>query len=409
MRILTVLSAFLFGLGVVLVFANQSVQAQDRPLPPIPAQQPGGEQRQFDRRAWQQTGGGSPPWAQGGSQQPGGGSPPWMQRGGGGGQQPGGMRGPGGRGGLPPGGMPGNQPTGGMDANRVSMMMARLRSMDTNGNGILEPQEISDNRRSFVNAIVTQMGGDPNGPIDLARLERRAMGIANAQANNPRQSQQPDPTAGRQSRQPAPTVDPLVPPFGESKPVETPTLRFGQRDAGVQQDSSTGRGRQRTSAGTVSTAAANQPLAVNNTNSIKQSAVYDALPETVRNNPQFSWFFSYDADKDGQLTMSEYIKGRGGVWTKEIADEFQKLDRNGDGLVTVDEALTTIKEWDADVAQKAKEQQEAAVAQPGRPTTSSVRTLREGSSPGYQGRQPSRPVNSGTTPSGRDRRLGGTQ
>ena len=408
MRTLTVLSAFLLGLGAVLVFANQSVQAQDQPVAPVPVQPyQGGEQ---------QPGGGAPPWMQRGGQQPGGGSPPWMQRGG---QQPGGpggMRGPGVRGGPPPGAVPGGaRPTpGGMDANRVSMMMARLRSMDTNGNGILEPQEISDSRRSFVNAIVTQMGGDPNGPIDLARLERRAMSIANAQTNTPRQSQPPDPTAGRQSRQPAPTVDPLVPPFGESKPVETPTLGFGQRDAGGQQDGR-GSGRQRTSPASI--VAVNQPPAINNTNSIKQSAVYDALPETVRNNPQFNWFFSYDADRDGQLTMSEYIRGRGGVLTKEIAEEFRQLDRNGDGFVTVDEALTTIKEWDEDTARKAKEQQEAATLPPpgqpvsGQPTagTSGVRTPREGSSPGYQGRQSYRSGGSGSTPSGRDRRSGGTQ
>jgi hypothetical protein len=153
-----------------------------------------------------------------------------------------------------------------------------------------------------------------------------------------------------------------------------------------------------------------------NTNSIKQSAVYDTIPETVRNNPQFSWFFDYDTDRDGQLTMAEYIKGRGGVWTTAIAGEFQQLDRNGDGFVTVDEALTTIKEWDAGVAQKAKEQQENAASPqqvqpvPGRsPTgTPSVRTSREGYQ-GYQVRPSSRSGNSGSTPSGRDRRSGGTQ
>jgi hypothetical protein len=294
-----------------------------------------------------------------------------------------------------------------MDANRVTMMMARLRAMDANGNGILEPQEIPDNRRSFVNGIVTQMGGNPDGPIDLARLERRAMGNANAQTNRTQQPQQPDPTAGRQSRQQpqAQPVDPLVTPFGEPKPAETPTLGFGQRSAAAPQDSSSVRGtvRQRPNTNTAVSAA-------NNTNTVRRSAVYANIPETVRNNPQFSWFFNYDADQDGQLTMSEYIRGRGGVWTAAIADEFQQLDRNGDGFVTVDEALTTVKEWEELTAQKAREQQETAASpsgQPmtGRPTTgtSGARTSREGFQ-GNQGRPSSAWGNSGNTPSVRDRR-----
>ena len=413
MRTLTVLSAFLLGLGVVLVVANQDVQAQDQPVySPAPPQMqpPGGEARQFDPSPWQQPGGGTPPWAQGGGPPPGG-APPWMMQQGG--QQPGGARGPGGRGGPPPGVTQqgrGYQPgAGGVDANRAAMMIGRLRSMDANGNGILEPQEISDSRRSFVNAIVTQMGGDPNGSIDLARLERRAVRNAETQANNAQQ--QPDSTSRRQSRESTQPVDPLVPAFGEPKPAETPTLGFGQRGAATQQDSSAGRvsGGQRPNSSTASTAAANQPRTANKANTIKRSSVYDAISEAVRNNPRFNWFFDYDANQDGQLTMPEYVRGQGGVWTAAIAKEFRLLDRNDDGFVTVDEALTTIKEWDEMAVQKAKEQQEttttppqATERPPARPSSSSGRTPREGYQ-GNQGRPSSASGSSGNT-SGRDRR-----
>ena len=419
MRTFTVLSAFFLGFSVLLIVSGQDVQAQgpyqyQPPVPAEPAQQTGGEPRQFDRSRWQQPDGGPPP---GNGQSPGG--PPWMRSG-----DTGSTRGYSGRGGPPPGVTPGYQPgTGGMDANRAAMMIARLRSMDANGNGILEPQEIPDSRRSYVNALVTQMGGNPDGPIDLARLERRAMSNAGNQASSSQQPQQPDPTAGRQSRQQATQpVDPLIPPFGESKPVETPTLGFGQRSAVAQQDSLSGRvsGRQRSSTVAAPTGGAYQPQAAGNTNAIKRSAVYDAISDEVRNNPRFSWFFSYDTDQDGQLTMSEYVKGRGGVWTGAIAEEFKWLDRNGDGFITVDEALITIKE--DEIAQKAKEQQSTATSPTGqpmirRPTTGapSVRTSREG----YQvspGRPPSVPgSSSGYTPSVRARRTldgplpGGTQ
>jgi len=79
---------------------------------------------------------------------------------------------------------------------------------------------------------------------------------------------------------------------------------------------------------------------------IKQSAAYDRLPSGVRNNPVLDWFFAYDKDMDAQLTMQEYVNGLGGVWTEKIANEFQFLDKNGDGLATIDEVLAFLKDYD---------------------------------------------------------------
>ena len=360
MRILAFSLVFFIGSGVFLV-----AQEYPQPIPPQPvgAPQDGGGPQQFGpgQGPGQQPGGGNaPPWARNANNQPGGG------RGG-----PPGMGPPGQRGGqqqFPPRNQPGGarggqQQPGGINPNQATQMIARLKAMDTNGNGILEPNEIPPNQLPRVGAMVQQLGGNPNGPINLAQLERQVMAMAgNAQPN-----QQQTNNTGRQPRQQ--TVVPLVRPFGEQVPTNSPVLEFGQKEAAPQtaQPGMGQQGRQQRDAAAAQMQQQMAAQAARNANAVRQSSTYDNIPATVRNNLAFSWFFEYDTDKDGQLTMLEYINGCGGIWTNKLVDEFQMLDRNGDGFVTVDEALATIAEWDKQREQEEKEQQAAAGSQ-GRPT-----------------------------------------
>jgi hypothetical protein len=240
-----------------------------------------------------------------------------------------------------------------MNANQVTQAIGRLRALDTSGTGVLNLNSVPANQQARVTAIIQQLGGNPNGPINIAQLERRAMA-----ANNAQQSNQPADNTGRQQRRQ--TGEPLVRPFGEQAAANTPVLEFGQRDA-ASQTAQGGRGQQGRQQRDIATTQAQQAAAqaARNANTVRQSATYDSIPQTVRNNPAFSWFFEYDTDKDGQLTMLEYRNGRGGTWTDELAEEFSRLDRNGDGFVTVDEALTTIVEWDREREQQEREQQVA--------------------------------------------------
>lgn len=48
-----------------------------------------------------------------------------------------------------------------------------------------------------------------------------------------------------------------------------------------------------------------------------------------------SWFRSRDANRDGQVAMSEYSR----TWTDRTAEEFRRLDLNNDGFVTPKECL----------------------------------------------------------------------
>jgi hypothetical protein len=46
-----------------------------------------------------------------------------------------------------------------------------------------------------------------------------------------------------------------------------------------------------------------------------------------------SWFKQRDADLDGQVMMSEYAS----QWTDALAEQFSRLDPNGDGVITAKE------------------------------------------------------------------------
>ena len=48
------------------------------------------------------------------------------------------------------------------------------------------------------------------------------------------------------------------------------------------------------------------------------------------------WFKAKDTNGDGQIEMSEYSRS----WSKSTADAFNKLDLNGDGVITAKEAAT---------------------------------------------------------------------
>ena len=365
MRFLTVLLVFSFGLGVALAFYNPLALAQ-----PGSGRGQGGGQFGGDQQG--QFGGGQ----FGGGRQPGGGGGPF-----GGGQQPGTAT-PRMQGASPQirPGQPGGQATpqtrpgqpgvaGAMNPTQITQAIARLRSLDANGNGILEADEIPANRRPFVDAIVTQLGGTPGGTVNLASLERRAANRAGDTQNTqrpPGQQQQPDQGAGTDRQRRQQTAEPLVQPFGEARPADAPALAFGQRDSAAQ-DQPTGRGGRQQRERDAAAAQANQQSAVQAAmaaNTVRQSAAYDSISPAVRSNPSFSWFFEYDVNRDGQLSMLEYRDGNGGIWTDEIAGEFRMLDRNGDGFVTVDEALKTIQEWDEQRLKEAQEQQAELGLQP---------------------------------------------
>jgi Ca2+-binding EF-hand superfamily protein len=358
MRILAALLVF-FSLTVLVVAQEEGQRQRNRNGGPT-----GGP-----------PGGGQPPWMQGQGGRggpPGGGQPPWMQGQGGGRGNPQSQNAP----------------------NRNEQMFGMLKAMDTNQNGLLEPNEIPEYRRGFVIGVVTQMGGNPNGTINLNVLANDLAKRTNSSSRG-----QSGSTASGQAV--PPQNDPLVPPFGEKTETTTSVLTFGQKESipaatvAVKQAERTSSGQSLRSAqemmakfdknkngmidkdkgewvglpfstdaadknrdGRISMAELIAVLGGQSSSStgnavvaVKQSLAYDRLPPGVPD-----WFLNMDKDQDAQITMTEYVNGRGGTWTKEIAKEFRFLDKNNDGAATIAEVFVVLKEEDEQRALEAEKQ-----------------------------------------------------
>jgi Ca2+-binding EF-hand superfamily protein len=289
----------------------------------------------------------------------------------------------------------GGERSGQSDAERNERSLGMLRSMDANGNGKLEQNEIPEYRRGFVSMMVTRMGGDPNKTIDLAELARKAA----TSVPSPQLSSSPG-VSSNSAKQTA--TDPLVPYFGEKEEPQTAVLAFGQREpqtaatvaittnsavAVNQSDRILRSAREimnkydKNKNGTldkdksewISSLPFNADAADKNRDgrismtelldtlggkanvttgaaavSTKQSAAYDRLPIGMPD-----WFFVRDKDQDGQLSMMEYANGQ--AWTEMVADEFRFLDKNNDGVATVSEIIETLKQVDEE--KRLKEEQ----------------------------------------------------
>ncbi|MDR3109400.1 MAG: hypothetical protein LBU65_06900 [Planctomycetaceae bacterium] len=301
------------------------------------------------------------------------------------GGMPGGGPGFGGMSGGGPGfgGMPGGQPRGADNNDRTLSM---LRSMDTNGDGRIDMNEIPEYRRPFVSMMLTRLGVDPNKTIRLSDLERKIRSGS---------------TSGGTAT--ANVADPLVPPFGESAAASTPVLGFGQREPETK---------------TVSVRRVQEQPAQSSTDKIQQAArelmnkydknkngyldkdksewsktlPFDANAADKNKDGRISmsemiaalggkidvasgyvaaefhhsepydhlpvgtpdWFLRMDKNQDAQITMYEYAEGK--AWNDEMAKEFAYVDRNNDGIVTIDECFATLKEYDEAKAKKEDEE-----------------------------------------------------
>jgi Ca2+-binding EF-hand superfamily protein len=200
----------------------------------------------------------------------------FAQPGGGRGER-GGFGGPGGRGG-PGGGGPSGGGRGGF--NPVDF----LRRLDTNNNNVLEPSEIDDRSRGFIERIARDIPGiNLNRPIPIDRL---AQGFE-------RMRQQRAAQAGGAPSAAAPAaaaaVTPLVPGFGIELEIP-PVPGFG---------------------------------AMGDMFSVKVE------PEDRKNAEDR--MRRYDRNRDGLLTPEELARGRWGD------DDPMTFDRNRDGKISVDE------------------------------------------------------------------------
>jgi len=342
------------------------------------------------------------------------------------------------------GGGPAGAAGAGNNAVRNQQIINALKAMDANNDGRLDPGEVPEARRPFVQMMAQRLGVNPNGPIDLRALERSAGASAPAASSGTRPS-----TGTRSIVLPE---NPLVPYFGEvSMAISTGTtvLAFGQRERTAAptpmydpQNPRGGRGQQvqnadiqlqqtmkaardlltrndknrngtldrlndewnglpfdanaadknkdgRLTLSEIIAALGGRPGA--NLGSAKVTTVsgsyQDRMPEGVPD-----WFTRMDANKDGQITLFEYAEGQ--PFTDEMINEFKANDVNGDGIITIEEAYAFMKRMDDE---KRKKDAEAAEQAGNDPTS---RPVQRNTSPRQPQGASSRPQSQSTsTPS----------
>lgn len=334
--------------------------------------------------------GGGPPGMMGG------GGPPRMMgfRGGG----PSGMIGSGGgppgggfRGGGPPGGgfRGGGPPGRGEGEDRMARFEGFLRSMDRNGNGVIEESEVPEERRRMISGIAERLGLEvKDGGVAISKIreaaEKRSQAREREREKEPQKEQEP--------LVPGFGVDqelPRVPAFGErveyasvltlgsssgksaasADPEEEARTRgFAQmmimrndrngsgaleREEweGMRRDPSpadrdkngvvtldeltkslTNRSRGGSDGGGANGSGSNGSGS-NGSNGRRSYRFLSANERLAEGLPD--WFTDSDANSDGQVAMFEYSS----YWTEERAREFNRHDRNDDGVITQQECL----------------------------------------------------------------------
>jgi len=302
---------------------------------------------------------------------------------------PGGMMGPGGgppegfRG--PQGGRDGDRgrggPPGGDASDRASRFEGFLRSMDRNGNGVLEPSEIPQERRAMLGAMATRMGLDPNQPIALSKIRETLENRSRTDAPKQEDEKKKD------------EPEPLVPGFGEEVALAR-VPEFGERvESLVARTAGQGTPKGSTAAagdrndrvrgfaegmlrrydrnqngvlekdewegmrgadgadlngdGVITLDELTKRLADYSRRRSEQSEEGGSKASDDRRSYRLAtaverlpnglpdWFLERDANGDGQVAMSEFAS----VWSPDEASRFARFDHNGDGIITAREAL----------------------------------------------------------------------
>jgi len=179
--------------------------------------------------------------------------------------------------------------------DRSSSVEGFLRSMDANRNGMLEPNEVPEERRGMLRYMAGRMGLDPEKPIPLDQVRERMSRRESERGEEGR--------SGKSADKP----EPLVPGFGEEQELAH-VPAFGERVEYVS-------------------------LAT----SASQAALSKLDPERASRIRGFadSMFARYDRNRNGVLDKEEWESSRFA----------QGADGNNDGKVTKEELTARMAEF----------------------------------------------------------------
>lgn len=194
---------------------------------------------------------------------------------------------------------------------------AFLQRLDANGDGIIDPSEIPERMRPFMDRIGERMGFDPTKPISLEELQRQSE--QNNQSRDDDDSKPSDSTDKPQS-------EPLVPGFGVT--IELPTVPGF--DIAMTSGSGTSENRDRNDDRSRDEEDDNQSSRDSSSSESSPSLSPQQVDARYRRFAE-SMLQRYDTNGDGKLQKEEWSQMRG---------EPELADSDGDGIITLDELVS---------------------------------------------------------------------
>jgi hypothetical protein len=230
-----------------------------------------------------------------------------------------------------------------------SRMEAFLRRIDTNGNGMIDAEEVDGDHKALVEGILSRLGVQLKYPISLSKIAPAATNSDHTEAGG----NEAGGGSSRSENKPSSGDPGAVQPkngFGQPKPSQPTVPGFGQAS-----DQSSGGPAKSVStsapSGVSASSSASAPAKSGDTPAGSAAANSEPPPDPPkRSGPKSGrfltpkerlakglpeWFAEKDADGDGQVTMAEFA----GEWTADTVAEFKRNDLNHDGIVTPAECL----------------------------------------------------------------------
>jgi hypothetical protein len=205
---------------------------------------------------------------------------------------------------------------------------AFLRRADTNGNGMIDEDEVTGGAKTIVEGILTRLGVKLKYPIPLSNIlpatgdGRRGNGDDAGSSSESKSSADTPATPSAQGFDKPKQSAPDVPGFGQPSDQQN-------SDNGKAVPVST------PAAAVTPSAAASSATAADSPKPSGPKSGRFLTPHERLSKDLPDWFREKDTNGDGQVDMAEYAS----EWTAALVEEFNRYDLNHDGVITQAECL----------------------------------------------------------------------
>jgi Ca2+-binding EF-hand superfamily protein len=222
-----------------------------------------------------------------------------------------------------------------------------LKRIDKNGNGQIDPDEVTERSRGFIDQAATRAGLDPKQPLSVEKLSSAVKtegGEDKEDDDKPKEGEAAKPAEGSRpasgaetpktetppaTTEPAKVAPPLVPGFGTATTIKPPP---GFDPPAPSQKSSTGSPRNGSGSSSArATSSGSNSNSAGSADKREQAQKFRRYAEGLMKR--------YDESNNGVLERDEW---------KKMSGDPEKADANKDGTVTVEELTDRLASYGSD-------------------------------------------------------------